>query len=189
MKKIFLILILTLIFSIALAKKHDEFPSNMTLSELAEKTKIPIKKLKNILSLELTTSETATLEKLMISQNDIEKATQKYEKNKNSYYGGIVLVGMLIVFASLLTVGLIISQLKRLQIKEKKSVSTPQGKITASQNISQNDIVAVITAIFLHEMEADEQNKLLLTWKRSAVSMWKAAGKIDYPNRTFFEKK
>jgi hypothetical protein len=45
-------------------------------------------------------------------------------------------------------------------------------------------LAAVVAAIFLHEEEVEEENKLLLTWKRASTNMWKASRSMS--NDIFF---
>ena len=61
-----------------------------------------------------------------------------------------------------------------------KSVKSSIGKITAPvDHISSNAIVAVITAMYLHEAEVEEQNRLHLTWSRSQLSLWRASNVFE----------
>jgi Na+-transporting methylmalonyl-CoA/oxaloacetate decarboxylase gamma subunit len=107
---------------------------------------------------------------------------------------GITLVGMIIVFASLILIGFIINQLSHLQ-KEKKSSkkrkkrkNKPNFSVSTQQDEPSSDaIIAAITTVYLHELEVEEQNNLLLTWRRANVSMWKAVNKVNVPNRNFFK--
>jgi len=98
---------------------------------------------------------------------------------------------MLIVFASLLIIGFIIDRMKSLKnLDKKKKASLPvRAKITAVNGVkpSSNDIIAAITTVYLHELEAEEQRKLMLTWKRASLSLWNASAKINMPNRVFFK--
>ncbi len=163
----------------------------MTFREISESTDLPIKKLINILGLEIKDDE-ETPAQYGITKLQLDKAVTNYNKSRYNYYWGIVIIGMIIVFLSLALVGLIIKQLKWMSWIEKfslkrKTVSTSLGKlISETTSPRANDIIAVITAIYLHELETREQNKLLLTWKRASLSFWKATNNIDMPNRVFF---
>ena len=123
----------------------------------------------------------------------MEKAQKDYDDNLVPFYTGVVIVGMSIVFVSLMLTGLIISQLKNLGNKPKKkvnkaSVKTSAGTVTGPvDHLSSNAVVAAITAIYLHEMDVEEQNKMLLTWKRAPLSMWKASSIM--PNNEYYQAK
>lgn len=131
-----------------------------------------------MLELHDPTNPQQTLAELQISADHLEKALEQYQISKKSYYSGIVLVGMSIVFLSLIIVGFGIHSLQH--IGQKKTVHTRIGAITAApEHISSNAIVAVITAIHLHEADVEEKNRLLLTWKRSQLSMWSAANLVE----------
>lgn len=164
----------------------------LTLQEAAVRADIPVKKLKYYLDLDLLVDNSLTMAELKIAQADYQQVIEKFSRNRRSFYLGIVLVGMSIVFLSLALVGFIINHIRILHFfdnfrKNKKNISTPVTISTSARglNLSQNDIVALITAIYLHEQEAEEQDRLLLTWKRASISMWKAASKIQMPNLVF----
>ena len=194
MKKIMIIMFLLVSFLCIAQEQKQEIFSKKTLSQLSQETNIPIKKLKTLLEIDIAISPETKLNELEISSTQVEKVITEYNSTKFVYFWGIVLAGMIIVFASLVLVGFIINQLKNLnmlgKISKKPFVKIPQAKISADNpNLSRNDIVAVITAIYLHELEVEEQSRLLLTWKRTPISMWKAATKFNMPNRLFFGKK
>jgi len=76
----------------------------------------------------------------------------------------------------------------RIKLTKKKTVKTSSGKVTASvEHISSNGIVAAITALYLHEAEVEEKNRLHLTWKRQAISLWRATNVVE--NRFFENRK
>jgi len=192
MKKTGLILImLTLCIGIACAAVS--FPPETSLWELSQKTEIPVKKYILYLELSDNVDINASLETLKITDKDIEKAQTAYKENLIPFYSGVVMVGMAIVFASLIITGLVIAQLKRISNKPKKkvktaTVKTSAGKVTGpADHLSSNAVVAAITAIYLHELEVEEQNKMLLTWKRAPLSMWKASNIM--PNNEYFQAK
>ena len=95
----------------------------------------------------------------------------------------ILLVGMVIVFSSLLIIALIISLFRYLDTNEKlltKSTKTFSNKFVSISNISKkfpipidhNLKAAIITIIFLYENEVENQSKMLLTMKRAKISPW-----------------
>jgi len=97
-----------------------------------------------------------------------------------------VVVGMLVVFISLILIGFIINQLRHLNPQSRtRKEAEPNGKAAEPEpDVSTNAIIAVITALHMHVREAEEQRKLMLTWCRAPMSMWRA-GKVAMPNREF----
>lgn len=163
-----------------------------TLQDVADQVKIPVKKMIECLDLSLRTNSQQKIKDLAIGKTEIKNAILKYNKIRYHFYWSIVLLGMIIVFASLLLTGFIINLLQHLNQSEKKKstkrlVNTPYGKISSSSQLSNNEIVAAITTIFLHEMEVEEQNKMILTWKRAPLSLWKVSRIL--PNQEFFKSK
>ena len=189
MKKV--IILLMMVFTLTCFAKETKlnFPPSTTLLEISAQTNIPVKKITQYLKLENQIEFNVSIQKLGISNEDLEKAIAEYDNNKKSFYSGIILVGMGIVFVSLLIVGFIISLLQHIgkSNKKKKSVvQTSVGTVTAPKDhISSNGVVAAITAMFLHD--ADERDKIDLTWKRQTISMWQAAGMVE--NRVFEDRR
>ncbi|MFC1887565.1 OadG family protein [Candidatus Cloacimonadota bacterium] len=195
MKKIYLIILLILPVMILAESTIDDMISSlsvkMDLAETASHLEIPVKQLKIYLEIDPGTENTLTLEELHISKKALKTALEKYDNSKQSFYTGIVIVGMLIVFASLLIVGFIIDRLKTLKHLDKKRTKPAADnlKVTAVNGVksSQNDIIAAITAVFLYELETEEESKLLLTWKRASLSMWNVSSKFNMPNWIYFK--
>ncbi len=187
MKKIFFLLILIFAIACFAAEQKFNFSQGSTLLEISAQTNIPVKKIAQYLKLEDQTKFNLSLQKLGISNKDINSAIAEYNANKKSFYTGISLVGMGIVFASLLLVGFIISLLQHIgEPKKKGKVITSVGTVTAPQkHINSNGVVAAITAMFLHD--AEEEDRIDLTWKRQTISMWKAAGMVE--NRVFEDRR
>jgi len=187
-KKISLLLIFFAVICFAKEQKFN-FTSTTTLLEISEQTNIPVKKITQYLKLEDQTEFNVTLQELGISNENLEKAIAEYHMNKKSFYTGIILVGMGIVFVSLLIVGIIINSLQHIgetRKKKRSSVQTSVGKVTAPKDhISSSGIVAAITAMILHDTE--ERDNINLTWKRQSISMWKAAGMVE--NRVFEDRR
>jgi len=195
MKNIILILLLILpVFILAENALTDEVNAlsvTMSLEETAFQLDMPVKQLKMFLKLDPETDSEISLQDLHISKKAVNSALAEYSNSKHSFFTGIVIVGMLIVFASLLIIGFIIDRMKSLKnLDKKKKASLPvRAKITAVNGVkpSSNDIIAAITTVYLHELEAEEQSKLMLTWKRASLSLWNASAKINMPNRVFFK--
>lgn len=112
--------------------------------------------------------------------------------------GNIVLAGMLIVFLSLIIVASIISLFKHLNKTKteprKEDDTTFTKKISSIAQVAdkktvppvdQKVLTAIITMIFLHENEVENQSKMLLTMKRAKMSQWKQASKTSMPNESF----
>jgi len=188
MKKIiFLIIIVFAVLSFA--EEKFSFAPTTTLQKISTQTNIPVKQITQYLKLNDQTKFNITIQELGISNEDINNALKDYNANKKSFYTGIIFVGMGIVFASLLLVGFIINLLQHIGNPKKKKSSatrTSVGKVTISEGqISSNGIIAAITAMFLHD--AEERDKINLTWKRQTISMWQAAGMVE--NRTFEDRR
>ena len=116
---------------------------------------------------------------------------ESFEKQKNSFGWKIVMVGMVVVFSSLILVSLLIGSLqhfinpkiKKIKIEPKKTVQTPIGKISANEgDLSTNAIIAVITALHAHVEDVEQRNKIIMDWRRAPVSMWKSVNKASFPN-------
>ncbi len=189
MKKLIILLMIVFTVTCFAEKKKLNFAPSTTLLEIAAQTNIPVKKITQYLKLKDQTEFNISMQELGISNEDLKKAIAEYENNKKSFYSGIILVGMGIVFVSLLIVGLIIGSLQHIGDPKKKKrsvVQTSVGKVTAPRNhISSNGIVAAITAMLLHD--AEEKDKIDLTWKRQTISMWQAAGMVE--NRIFEDRR
>jgi len=197
MNRIIILLILLIpafLFSEELVKeKTGSISQDMSLLEVSRLLDIPVKKLIDHLEIEKDAEISTPLYKLSLTKADIKKAVDQYEKSKSSFFTAIVLVGMLIVFLCLVLIGFIIDRMKFLkhldEVRARKALSKSETKITTSSgNASRNEIAAALTAIYLYELEVEEQSKLLLTWKRASHSLWNAVDKFNMPNRIFFNE-
>jgi len=198
--------ILSLIFVICIVSLFADNNDNIdlqpeTLFHAAAKHELPIKKMTEYLNqagakIDLSLDRGKTLEELNITENMILKAKEKFAKNRLNFGLGITLVGMVVVFASLILIGFIISQLVHITKHEerkknkialaKNKVSTSIGSVsTIESGVSMNSIVAVVTAIHMHRLEAEESQKMLLTWQRTPVSMWRSSVKTMMPNKEY----
>lgn len=183
MKKILLLLIIILAAACFADEIEEQFLPNATLLEISAQTNIPVKKIVQYLNLDEQPNFNVSIQKLGLSDKDVQKAISDYHGKKMSFYTGIVLIGMSIVFASLFFTGLTINSLKHLsKTKKKVEVQTSVGTVSVPQkHLSSNGIVAAITAMFLHD--AEERDKIELTWKRQTISAWQAAGMVE--NKVF----
>ena len=200
MKKIFLFMFVIYSFIISAEisqKSQTEYSPQMSLQQLSVQSGIPVKKLKNLLNLNSQIDNNIPLENLNIDKTTITETISEFAEQKHSYYSGIVLIGMLIVFVSLITIGFVINQLRHLHLFEKikeEKLKKKKPKFSDEENssdmeVSSDAIIAAITAVYLHELEVEEQHKFLLTWKRTPVSMWKAISRAEKPNELYFNKK
>ena len=189
MKTILILFIIVFVVTCFANEQEINFSPDTTLLEISSQTNIPVKKITQYLKLEDQTEFNVSMQELGISNKDLKKAIAEYHSNTKSFYTGITLVGMGIVFVSLLLVGFIINLLQHIgepKKKKKSVVQTPVGTVTAPKDhISSNGVVAAITAMFLHD--ADEKDKIDLTWKRQTISLWNAAGMVE--NRVFEDRR
>jgi len=181
------------------------FNHSMTLYDCAKFNKVPIKKLLEYLNLPIQdkTNYTKTLIDLKIKPSLIIEKVKFFDTKKMELGAILTILGMLVVFAALAITALVLTQMIHLNKMGKSSghghsqpvttasVQTPVGKIKAPrpEDLSSAAIVAVITAIHLRTQELEEENKLMLTWKRANVSMWQASGKVQFPNSKFQQNK
>ncbi len=128
------------------------------------------------------------------------KMSEKFESKKNTQLVfNIVLIGMIIVFASLAIIALIIKLFCYFQTKEnpierstksisKKLISISQtSKRLTSPPIDHNLKAAAITIIFLYENEVETQSKMLLTMKRTKTSQWQQVSKLLMSNYVYWK--
>lgn len=187
---------------------------NYSLRAVADSINMPIKKLKSMLSAELTRfgegnadfeglkSQSRLWDQISLSGLNIKPTTVAEKFNtftdKTMDYGySITVVGILVVFFSLLLISILISQFQHIaktkDIKGKKSskattstVKTPVGKVTGPTSaISSNAIVAVIAALHKHKLSVEERVKIQMTFSRTPVNMWGASAKMNMPNSLY----
>lgn len=177
-KKIIILMLFAFILSSLMAE--HKVNSNMTLREISETTKIPVRKMIEYLELANDVDIDESISSFELKAEDVHKAAAKYSSRKKSYYTGIVVVGMGTVFASLIIVALLIAQLRHLDKKKKTPpANLPETAKPRFANADNDDIIAAIsTTLYLYELEIEERNKLMLTWKRTPLSMWKASSYI-----------
>ncbi|MEA3475625.1 MAG: OadG family protein [Candidatus Cloacimonadota bacterium] len=130
-------------------------------------------------------------------ENKMSEKFQSKEKNTQLVFN-IVLVGMIIVFASLSIIALIIKLFGYFKTKEnpiekstksisKKLISISQiSKKLTSPPIDHNIKAAAITIIFLYENEVETQSKMLLTMKRTKASQWQQVSKLLMSNYVYW---
>jgi Na+-transporting methylmalonyl-CoA/oxaloacetate decarboxylase gamma subunit len=163
-----------------------------TLQQLSSEIQIPVKKLKECLGLENQIQNHATLQELKIGKKEVAEAINEYNEKRLGYYWSIVILGMAIVFLSLVITAFCINLLQHVTSTTGKKKKSPKKKTSLNRTIgnmqvSSNAIVAAITTIYLHEMEVEEQNNMMLTWKRAPLSLWKVSRIL--PNQEFHNTK
>ncbi len=166
--KIYLLLMAVIALSASLLAEANEVHQKMSIRQISAVSHIPMRKIIEYLDLPTDTDINKPVIDLNRDQAELQKAVTLYHKNQKNYYWGIVVIGMSTVFASLIIVALLIGQLRHLG--KKKDSSTTE--------LSDEIVAAIVTTLFLHEMDVEESNRLLLTWKRAPLSMWKASNYI-----------
>lgn len=173
----FKLILLLIMLSIVLYAEEKVDDASKSILQLSAEKKIPVNKLIQYLDLKDSCDVNIPVCRMDRDSSAIAKALDDFEKNETAFHFGIVLVGMFTVFVSLILVALIISQLRF--INKKKRKSQPQlphkSELNFSDNHNEDIVAAILTTLYLHELEIEENNKLLLTWKRTPLSMWKAA--------------
>ncbi|MCF7883151.1 MAG: OadG family protein [Candidatus Cloacimonetes bacterium] len=189
MKNIWILILLVSVTFIAAEELEYEFSLDKTLLEISAETNVPVKKIAEYLELNDIIDFRVTLRELNLKSEDVNKAIKLFNQNRKSLYSGIVLVGMSIVFASLILVGLIISTLQHVGVKKQpekakknqlETAETDLGKVSAPKGeLTQNGIVAAITAMMLHRAEMEENSRIQLTWSRPNSSGWRGVNAVE----------
>jgi hypothetical protein len=71
--------------------------------------------------------------------------------------------------------------------RRRRVMASAPRKHSEDEPTDAHSIAAIAAAIRLHEASIEEANRILVTWKRASVSMWKANRSM--PNGRFFETK
>ncbi len=175
MKKYIIILFIIAMLSVLFSEQTP-----YTLNSIKKETGIPVKKLRQYLNL----PKDYSIQKPMnnISAENIKDIKEKFKAEKSSLILSITLSGMGVVFISLLFVALLIAQFAHIKTIQKKI-----GPAKPCRNLTNDALVAAMLTVYLHELEVEEQNKLILTWKRANISMWKAVSKTETPNENYYK--
>ncbi|HHE65788.1 MAG TPA: hypothetical protein ENL09_07180, partial [Bacteroidetes bacterium] len=123
MKYFYIVIILVSAAFLIAEEKGYVFPGDKTILEISSETNIPVKKIAEYLEITNVNDYHASLQELNLKSDNVNRAIENYYQNRKSMYGGIVLVGMSIVFVSLMLVGLIISMLRH--VGEKRQSALP----------------------------------------------------------------
>jgi hypothetical protein len=165
-------------------REPSRYESAWTLHEFAQANRVPPRKLSAMLGKDFDEHGSATLAELGVSESDAAEVLGKYYGGELGFVGNIAEIGMLIVFVSLIRHLHIFERTGEGRAADKRSVRSIVGTISSSGDLSDYALAAVIAAIFLHEEEVEQENKLLLTWKRASTNMWKASRSM--PNDSYF---
>jgi len=167
-----------------------EYSTDNTLREISLLSSIPVSKLSELLIPGEEVETDVPLESLGISIDDVETARIKFEDQLWRYSWNIVLVGMIVIFASLIVTGLCVGHL---HLVVSTNFPKTKDKIKKSQNVEKvgkyTDIIAAITAVHLHIKNAEDDEKLIIAWNREPVSVWKTSSKFLMPNMMYESKK
>jgi len=201
MRKFVMLLVLATAIEATLGAKGEAelgppYRSDWTLRDLAHAQRVPVRKLAVALNKDLEAAEGKTLVQLGLDKETVTKALAGYRAGEERLVTSMILIGMLIVFGSLIVVAFLISLLRHLHLferrsktaeGERRSVASIIGTITSTGDLSDYSIAAVVAVIFLHEQEVAADNRLLLTWKRASSNWWRTGGPM--PNSSFFATK
>jgi Na+-transporting methylmalonyl-CoA/oxaloacetate decarboxylase gamma subunit len=172
----------TSVFYISVPASID---STSTLVQIADYKHVPIKKLIEFLGLPMTTPYGVTPKQVDRTLEQALAAVDKIHGARLSFGGLLTALGMSVVFLALAFMAFVLGQLRRLNRERPKPTSAEPRKA-----IRQDDAaVAAMTALYLHVQEVREHNRMLLTWRRAPVSMWKASLLVEMPNRQYYEKR
>jgi Na+-transporting methylmalonyl-CoA/oxaloacetate decarboxylase gamma subunit len=173
-----------------LTNRYLQYNEMSTISEIAFKFSIPVKKFKALLGNHdpLDTSwDNTSLQALGISLDTVQAVKQEFEGDILSYGGSVLIVGVLVVFLALILTSIVISQLVHLNRKSSKENTikvSGSGQVkSAPKNISSNVIVAAVTALHMHQMDIEERRRMVLTFRRTPTNQWRASAVLSMPNR------
>ena len=171
--------------------KNFGYDDYTTIEKVCLLKNIPFKKMAEYLEIDPqeVSNRTKTLKDLGVNAQKINELEKRFDDNILDFSSTLTVLGMSVVFISLILTSLLISQLVHLNKKKETKVATtsPIGKISTKniEDLSSDAVIAVIAAIHKHKIDTDEQNRIMLTWRRANVSMWQASGKVEMPNSTF----
>jgi Na+-transporting methylmalonyl-CoA/oxaloacetate decarboxylase gamma subunit len=156
------------------------------IGQLAANHHVPVKKLIQELNLPMGTAYTTMPKDVHLSHEQVQAAIQNFQDHRMNFGGILTLLGMSVVFAALAITATILSQFHRFN-RENKPVKPVQKEVVKPMR-GDDAYVAAMVALYMHNQEIRERNKLLLTWRRAPVSMWKASAIVEMPNREYYER-
>ncbi len=198
---------------ISFAQDAEKSLESRTLRELSEDTSYPIKKLSSKLGLNIDESQyDKPLSRFGITVERVNQAIADYEEGKNQFIWNIVATGMIIVFIALIATGSVVALLEyfhRLStrkgkrkgqqkleaepetppvpVRRRRRYAEPVKRSGEDEQPDWHTIVAIATAIRLHESSIEEANRILATWTKASVSAWKTSRTM--PNRRFLNSR
>lgn len=190
----------------------DGYERRRSLRDVAEDTTFPLKKLRNIMGADIPKSGyEKPLFEFGISPQKVNRAIATYEAGETDFIWSITATGMIIVFIALIITGIVVALLEyfhRLDIQKrlrrKSSAESEPGseaasgdkrrrrpaasrKLPADDGLDAPTVAAIAAAIRLHESSLEEANRILATWTKGSVSLWKSNRPM--PNMRFFGKR
>jgi len=182
------------IYNVLLAQETIQygFNGNANLKQISGMYSIPVKKLKSMLNLD--SNDRSLNDKSLVSLNiplqDILRIREEFNSDIFITGSSILLAGMTVVFVALLLTYFIISLLRHLNTGEKTlktilDTSNRGNLISKIEKVSNDEIIAAITAVHLHLHKQEERRRIALTFQRSSTNYWRAAGKSDMPNTNY----
>ena len=214
MKKMIVLMPIIIMFAAFSAPAQEaDAPEPRSLRELAAETNYPIKKLGSQFDREIDPLEyDRSLGDLGITVQKVNQAIRSYEEGENEFIWNIVATGMIIVFIALIVTGLVVALLEYfhrlsnrkgkwrtraapapeteapepMSERRRRRLGIPERRAGADEQPDWHTIVAIATAIRLHESSIEEANRILATWKKASLSMWKTNRTM--PNRRFYNR-
>jgi len=173
------------------------FNNSSTLEFISAKFFVPVKKLKSLLALDSNDQSLnkRSIQSLEITPDKVQRVVSEFNDTLSTTGGNIIIVGMLVVFLSLLITSAVIMQLRHVNLLTRERPArtdihiTNFGKLLSIHpSAANNDIVAVITALHLFRYQLEERRRLNLTFHREKANFWRADGLYSMPNRDFTRK-
>ncbi|MCB5284612.1 MAG: OadG family protein [Candidatus Cloacimonetes bacterium] len=172
------------------------FTELSSIGELAAQKQLPVKKLRQFAGIDSADKsfDNYSLQALNRTPEELVTFENDFNDNKMGFGLSILGFGVLIVFSALALTALVISQLKHLNAKPKKTdsalVLTPSGKVKARPvDMNADVIAAAITALHLHKHDIEERRRLLLTFRRAGSDQWRGSVMLNMPNREILRKR
>jgi hypothetical protein len=181
------------VYSVMLARENlmYGFNENSTLEQISDLYSIPLKKLKAMLKLDTRdrSLNNRSLLSLNIPLDEIRRIRIDFNHNIFKIGGSIVIVGMLVVFSSLLVTFIVISQLRHINLADKGKpdlkINSRGIVISTDGTVLSDELVAVVTALQIYIRHLEERRRIALTFHRANINFWHAAGLSDMPNRNY----
>ncbi len=182
------------VYSILLAQEtlHYGFNDTNTLRQISEQHKIPLKRLKYLLGLDPVdqTLNDRTIQSLNLPIDSVLSAQDKFRATLGTMGNNIILVGIIVVFSALFITSIIILQLKHINLltqdkpaQDHTKAKKPGALLSTHPTVTNDEIVAAISALEIHRYQLEERRRLALTFRRGSARIWRAVGLLNMPNR------